>query len=165
MNVRGRGATGEMARPKHEQPTPGELEILKILWEFGEPATVRRVAEVVNRKPGGPRAYTSVMSLMNVMAEKGLLRRSPSGRAFSYEPTRPREQTQRSLLGETLERIYDGSAGQLMAHLLDQSRPSSRELDEIRALLDAYEGRKKDEPREGGPGCEGRPPKSKRPRK
>lgn len=152
-----------MARPKHEQPTPGELEILKILWEIGEPATVRRVAEVVNRKPDGKRAYTTVMSLMNVMAEKGLLRRSPSGRAFLYEPTKPREQTQRSLLGETLERIYDGSAGQLMAHLLDQSRPTGRELDEIRALLDAYEG--KNDPREGGPGCEGRSPKPKRPRK
>jgi predicted transcriptional regulator len=93
------------------------------------------------------------MSLMNVMAEKGLLRRSPQGRAFVYEPATPRDQTLRSLLGETLERAYSGSASLLVAHLLDQSTPSAEELDLIRSLLDDYETRVSGETTEGGDRC------------
>lgn len=131
-----------MARPRHEQPTSAELEVLKILWDSEGPASVRDVLESVNRGLGAdqtPRAYTSVMSLLNVMTEKGLLRRAPQGRAFLYEPVMPREQTMSSLLGETLRRVYDGSASLLVAHLLDQSRPSVDELDQIRTLLDSYQ--------------------------
>ncbi len=76
---------------------------------------MRDVLDVVNRHVDPPRAYTSVMSLLNVMTDKGLLRRSPQGRAFLYEPVSPREQTLRSLLGETLERVYSGSASLLVA--------------------------------------------------
>jgi predicted transcriptional regulator len=142
-----------MVRPRAEQPTPAELEILKVLWEWGGPATVREVLEVVNREHEPPRAYTSVMSLMNVMTEKGLLRRVPQGRAFVYEPVSPRDQTLRSLLGETLERAYSGSASLLVAHLLDQSAPSADELDLIRSILDGYQGRLADEAKEGGSPC------------
>jgi BlaI family penicillinase repressor len=130
-----------MPRPRHEQPTPGELELLKILWDRNGPASVRDVLEAANRDAGLPRAYTSVMSLLNVMTDKGLLRRHPHGRAFLYEPATPREHTLRSLLGETLKRVYNGSASLLVAHLLDQSRPTADELDEIRVLLDAYQAR------------------------
>lgn len=151
-----------MARPRAEQPTPAELEILKILWGRNGPSTVRDILEVVNLQADSPRAYTSVMSLMNVMTEKGLLRRSPQGRAFVYEPVLPREQTQRSLLSETLERAYSGSASLLVAHLLDQSAPSVDELDQIRSLLDGYEDRRASETREGGDPCKrSRPKRSK----
>jgi predicted transcriptional regulator len=157
-----------MARPRHEQPTPAELEVLKVLWDRDDPATVREVLDAVNSDLGdaqSPRAYTSVMSLLNVMTDKGLLRRSPQGRAFVYEPVSPREQTLRSLLGETLKRVYDGSASLLVAHLLDQSRPSADELDQIRMLLDAYQNQDVSESAtapvpEGGPGC--RPSRPKR---
>lgn len=142
-----------MARPAAEQPTPAELEVLKVLWGRDGPVTVRDVLEVVNEKADPPRAYTSVMSLMNVMAEKGLLRRSPQGRAFIYEPVSPREQTLRGLLGETLERAYEGSASLLVAHLLDQSAPSAAELDQIRSLLDGYQTRRAGQTTEGGPRC------------
>ena len=142
-----------MARPRHEQPTPAELEVLKILWDRGGPSSVRDVLDVVNRHVEPPRAYTSVMSLLNVMTDKGLLRRSPHGRAFLYEPVSPREQTLRSLLGETLERVYNGSASLLVAHLLDQSRPSANELDEIRSLLDAYQDRRSATDEEGEARC------------
>lgn len=142
-----------MTRPRAEHPTPGELEILKILWDRGVPATVREVMEVVNGRGGPPRAYTSVMSLMNVMAEKGQLVRIARGRAFAYETATPRERTLGSLLGETLRRAYDGSASLLIAHLLDQSRPSNEELEKIRATLDRYEARKPEKPRKGGPSC------------
>lgn len=161
-------ANSIMARPRHEQPTPAELEVLKVLWDRDDPATVREVLDAVNGDLGdaqSPRAYTSVMSLLNVMTDKGLLRRSPQGRAFVYEPVSPREQTLRSLLGETLKRVYDGSASLLVAHLLDQSRPSAVELDQIRMLLDAYQNQDVSEPTtapvpEGGPGCP--PSRSKR---
>jgi predicted transcriptional regulator len=149
-----------MARPRHEQPTPAELEVLKVLWDREGPSSVRDVLEVVNRHVDPPRAYTSVMSLLNVMTDKGLLRRSPQGRAFLYEPIAPREQTLRSLLGETLERVYDGSASLLVAHLLDRSRPSADELDQIRALLDAYQDRRADSSEKGGIPC--RRPRPKR---
>jgi predicted transcriptional regulator len=130
-----------MARPRHEQPTPAELEVLKILWQRGEPASVRNVFEIVNQDANPPRAYTSVMSLLNVMTDKGLVRRAPFGRAFLYEPVSPREQTLRTMLRETLERVYNGSASLLVAHLLDQSHPSGEELKHIRSLLDAYQDR------------------------
>jgi BlaI family penicillinase repressor len=148
-----------MARPRHEQPTPAELEVLKILWDREGPSSVRDVLEIVNHHADPPRAYTSVMSLLNVMTDKGLLRRSPQGRAFLYEPVSPREQTLRSLLGETLERVYNGSASLLVAHLLDQSRPSIDELDQIRSLLDEYQNRRPMTPEEGGAPCRRSRPK------
>ncbi len=143
-----------MARPRHEQPTPAELQVLKILWDRVGPSTVRDVLEDVNRDSDPPRAYTSVMSLLNVMTDKGLLRRSPQGRAFLYEPVSPREQTLRSLLGETLERVYNGSASLLVAHLLDQSDPSADELDQIRSLLDDYQNRRTVASEKGGIPCD-----------
>jgi BlaI family transcriptional regulator, penicillinase repressor len=151
-----------MARPRHEQPTPAELEILKILWQRGEPASVRDVFEIVNQSAQPQRAYTSVMSLLNVMTDKGLLRRSPFGRAFLYDPVSPREQTLRSMLGETLERVYNGSASLLVAHLLDQSHPSGDELDQIRSLLDEYQDRGSRPSPKGGIGF--KPLRSKRSR-
>jgi predicted transcriptional regulator len=126
-----------MARPKHEQPTPAELELLKILWQRAGPASVREVLQEVNRLAAPPRAYTTVMSLLNVMTDKGLLRRSPRGRAFLYEPAAPRAETLGALLNETLTRVFDGSARLLVAHLLDQSSPTRDELDAIRALIEA----------------------------
>lgn len=149
-----------MARPRHDQPTPAELEILKILWGRDGPASVRDVFEVVNRQGDPPRAYTSVMSLLNVMTDKGLLRRAPYGRAFQYAPVSPREQTLRSMLGETLERLYNGSASLLVAHLLDQSHPSGDELKQIRSLLDDYQHRRAGTSQEGGIRC--KPSRSKR---
>ncbi len=115
-----------MARPRHEQPTPAELEILKILWKRDGPISVRDVLEAVNQQVEPARAYTSVMSLLNVMTDKGLVRRSPHGRAFLYEPVAPRDNTLRSLLGETLKRAYNGSASLLVAHLLDPVSPFGR---------------------------------------
>ena len=70
-----------MARPRHVNPTPAELEVLQIIWKCG-PSTVREVMTVLNQERRC--AYTSVMSLMNVMVEKGLLSQRPKGRAFVY---------------------------------------------------------------------------------
>ncbi len=124
-----------MPRPKEEQPTTGELEVLKVLWDRG-PSTVREVMEVLHA--ARPRAYTSVMSLMNVMADKGLLIREPQGRAFVYRAALDRERTLKQLVGDLLGRAFEGSASELVAHLLDQSRPSKDELDEIRRAIEKY---------------------------
>jgi predicted transcriptional regulator len=142
-----------MARPRADQPTPAELEVLKVLWDLARPATVREVLEALNATAEKPRAYTSAMSLMNVMTAKGLLRREPQGRAFLYEPAEGRGPTLRSMLGETLRRAFDGSASLLVAHLLDQSSPSSEELDAIRSLLDEYASRTPEAEPKGGESC------------
>ncbi len=124
-----------MARPKDEHPTSGELEVLKVLWQRG-PCTVRDVRAVLNE--ARPRAYTSVMSLMNVMAEKGQLVRREQGRAFVYEPACEREETLGGMIADLLGRAFEGSASQLVTHLLDQTRPDSGELDEIRKAIQQY---------------------------
>lgn len=126
-----------MARPKTLHPTPAELEILKHLWESG-PLTVREVLDLLNQV-GPPRAYTSIMSLLNVMAEKGLLERIPEGRAFRYRPVAERKQTLGQMVGDVWQRAFEGSATSLVAHLLDQAQPTSDELAEIRRLLERYE--------------------------
>jgi predicted transcriptional regulator len=125
-----------MARPKQEYPTPAELEVLKILWDRG-PLTVRQVMQDVNHRRR--RAYTSVMSLLNVMTDKGLLTRRPHGRAFIYSARRSRGKTLRGLLADLLGRAFEGSASALVAHLLDEANPSPEELDAIRRAIAAYQ--------------------------
>jgi predicted transcriptional regulator len=125
-----------MARPREEQPTAGELEVLKVLWDRG-PGTVRDVMDVLNESR--PRAYTSVMSLLNVMTEKGLLVREPQGRAFVYRPKTDRGRTLKRMVGDLLGRAFEGQASQLVAHLLDQSKPTSAELNEIRQAIEEYQ--------------------------
>jgi predicted transcriptional regulator len=125
-----------MTRPREQQPTAGELEVLKILWDRG-PSTVREVMDVLNASR--PRAYTSVMSLLSVMADKGLLVREAKGRAFVYRPKVNREKTRGRMVGQLLKRAFEGSASQLVAHLLDQSRPSDEELAAIRRAIQEYQ--------------------------
>lgn len=124
-----------MPRPRNPYPTPAELEVLQVLWEGG-PATVREVRERITSRR--PRAYTSVMSLLNVMAEKGLLKRSPRGNAFVYQPRSGPRKTLSGLLKDLLRRGFGGSASLLVAHLLDQARPSVEELEEIRKAIEGY---------------------------
>src|SRR5687768_7742162 len=125
-----------MARPKEEQPTAGELEVLKVLWDRG-PSTVREVMQVLHAER--PRAYTSVMSLLNVMTDKGLLAREPQGRAFVYRPKSDRGRTLKRMVGDLLGRAFEGQASQLVAHLLDQSKPTAVELAEIRRAIEEYQ--------------------------
>jgi predicted transcriptional regulator len=125
-----------MARPKHDQPTPAELELLKVLWEE-HPLSVREVMEQL--ADGRERAYTSVMSLLNVMTEKKLLKREAQGRAFVYRPAVSQKKTLGRMVHDLLGRAYAGSTESLVAHLLDQSKPSAAELEEIRSVIDRYE--------------------------
>jgi BlaI family penicillinase repressor len=124
-----------MARPRMPHPTPSELEVLQILWERGS-GNVRDVLETLNQRR--PRAYTTVMTLLNVMVEKGLLRREADGRAFVYTPRVQRQPALRKMVGDLVKRAFGGSARQLVAHALEQTDPSPQELDEIQKLIDSY---------------------------
>lgn len=128
-----------MARPRHENPTPAELEVLQVIWERG-PSTVRNVMNALKRER--PRAYTSVMSLMNVMVEKDLLSAEAQGRAFVYSEKISQARTQSELVKDLLGRVFDGSASALVTHLLEQAKPDSEELDEIRRTIAEFARRK-----------------------
>ena len=125
-----------MARPRQDNPTPAELEVLHALWEQG-PLTVRQVMEQLEARPD--RAYTTVMRLMNVMFDKGLLERKPEGRAFIYKAAAAREATLGSMLGDLLNRAFAGSASLLVSQLLDQATPDSDELAQIRKAIKSYQ--------------------------
>jgi len=131
-----------MARRPQETPTEAELEVLKILWDRG-PSTGREVLDVLNAQR--KRAYTSVMSVLNIMADKGQVTRKPQGRAFIYSAKRPREKTLGKMVSSLLGRAFEGSASSLVSQLLDQSKPTPEELDEIRKAIEEYEGRRTDQ--------------------
>ena len=129
-----------MPRPKNDHPTPAELEVLQLLWA-SDALTVREVMQRLNRER--PRAYTSVMSLLNVMSDKGLLVREQFGRAFKYRVVSTRENTLGSLVNDLVFRAFDGSKTALVAQLLEGSTPTAEELEELSKLIKRHRGREK----------------------
>ena len=118
------------------KPTASELEILQVLWTRG-PSTVREVYEVLSEKRD--MGYTSVLKLMQIMTEKGSVRRNETQRAHVYEVCQPAEKTKRGLAADVLQRVFDGSASELMMHALAGHRASKEEIAELRRLLSEYE--------------------------
>lgn len=118
------------------RPTDAELEILTVLWSIG-PATVRQVYEVICRRRVAQ--YSTILKFMQIMTDKGLLRRNEKQRAHIYETVKPREWTQRQLAGDLLERAFSGSAKGLLVGALSARRASREELAEMHRLLDEYE--------------------------
>jgi predicted transcriptional regulator len=119
-----------------QKPTTSELEILQVLWTRG-PSTVREVHEVLSEKR--PIGYTSVLKLMQIMTEKGSVRRNETQRAHVYEVCQPAEKTKRGLAADVLERVFKGSASELMMHALAGRRASKEEIAELRRLINEYE--------------------------
>ncbi|MBI1789475.1 MAG: BlaI/MecI/CopY family transcriptional regulator [Acidobacteria bacterium] len=117
------------------RPTDAELEILTVLWSIG-PATVRAVYNAISRRR--PAQYCTVLKFMQIMADKGLVRRDERQRAHIYEAARPREWTQRQLAGDLLERAFSGSAKALLIGALSARKATKGELAEIQKLLDGY---------------------------
>ncbi len=118
------------------RPTDAELDILTILWSRGA-STVREVhEEIAQRKPT---QYTTVLKTLQIMAEKGLVRRDEKERAHVYEASRPREWTQRQLAGDLLQRAFAGSAKSLLMGALSARKASKEELTELRKMLEEYE--------------------------
>ena len=122
------------------RPTDAELDILRVLWTRGA-STVREVhEELIRTKPVG---YTTTLKFMQIMAEKGLVRRNEEQRAHLYEAAVPRESTQRQLVGELLDRAFGGSAGELVMQALSTKRATAADIAQIRDLLDRYEEKAK----------------------
>ena len=121
---------------KLPRPTDAELEILTVLWSRG-PTTVREVhACICARKPT---QYTTVLKMLQIMAEKGLVRRDEKQRAHIYRAAQPRESTQRQLAGDLLRRAFDGSAHSLLLGALSARKASKEELSQLHRLLEEYE--------------------------
>ncbi len=115
------------------QPTERELEALKVLWEKGE-ATVREVCEAMNAA-GERLAYTTVLSLLQVMEQKELVNHRREGKAYVYLPRIEREKTFRKLAAGFLERVFDGALDEYLVHALESRRLTAAELDELEAKI------------------------------
>jgi BlaI family penicillinase repressor len=119
------------------RPTPAELEILRVLWQRG-PSTVREVHEDVERERAT--GYTTVLKLLQIMAEKGLVTRDETARAHVYAARVPADDTQRQLVRDLLDRAFGGSALKLVMHALSARKASPAEIARIRRMLDDMEG-------------------------
>ena len=128
-----------MSKKDLPKPTEAELAILRILWDRG-PSTVREVWERINstQRTG----YTTTLKLMQIMHDKGLLKRDDSSRSHIYEANLTADRTQRQAVSHLLERMFGGSASQLVLQALSVKKASPAELAEIRRLLDEMEGNK-----------------------
>jgi BlaI family penicillinase repressor len=118
------------------RPTEAELEILTVLWSLG-PSTVRQIHERISQLK--PAQYSTVLKFLQIMADKGLVRRNEKQRAHIYEAAQPREWTQQRLAGDLLQRAFGGSAANLLMGALSSRKASKQELAELRKLLDEFE--------------------------
>jgi BlaI family transcriptional regulator, penicillinase repressor len=128
-----------MAKKNLPRPTEAELAILRVLWERG-PCTVRDVQQALEDERGT--GYTTALKLLQIMTDKGLVRRDDRQRTHVYEAVRPAEATQRQLVRDLLDRAFGGSARQLVMQALSAERASKADLAEIRKLLDELEKKK-----------------------
>jgi len=117
------------------KPTDAELAILRVLWSRG-PSTVRHVAEAMDREAG----YTTLLKLLQIMTEKRLVVRDESARTHIYRAAYTQEQTERQLVTDLLDRVFDGSAAKLVLQALASNKASPEELDEIKKLIAAKSG-------------------------
>lgn len=127
-----------MAR-KHN-PTDAELDLLKVLWEHG-PCTVSQVHTLLKDNP--PRGYTTILKLLQIMAEKGLVKRDDKRRAHVYRAAVSNTQVHRQYIKNLLSRVFDNSTGKLVAQALAARPVSPEELAEIRHMLDDMEAKSK----------------------
>jgi BlaI family transcriptional regulator, penicillinase repressor len=124
----------DMARPAAEQPTELELQILKILWGKS-PQLVRDIRDEL-AKLGRDIAHTSVITTLNTMVKKRIVIRKREGNAFLFSPRITREQVSRSVLGDIVNRVFDGSAKAVLLGVFEQNDIDRGELKELRKLID-----------------------------
>jgi len=122
------------------EPTRSELEILKVIWENG-PSTVRQVNDNLNRQTRTVQ-YTSTLKLMQIMQEKGLLKRDDTNMKHVYSPSEPEHVTKNALLQKFVENMYKGSASDLVMQLLGNKKTSKKELQAIKDLLNKMDTNK-----------------------
>ncbi len=112
--------------------TGQELEIMKVVWRLG-PCNVRQVYEAMleQRKI----AYTTVMTMMNILETKGFLKKKAGDKAFVYAPSKPQKTVIRGMVREFVDRVFNGAAEPLLLHLVEDDQLSGEELDEIRKSI------------------------------
>ena len=128
-----------MMKPERPRPTEAELNILRVLWENG-PLSVRAVLQKLNEQK--PTGYTTVLKLMQIMTDKGLVERDESCRPQIYRPRDTQARTQRRLLSHLLEGVFGGSTKAMVMQALSEKKTSARDLQDIEKLLDRIESRK-----------------------
>jgi predicted transcriptional regulator len=121
-----------------KKPTDAELAILRVLWTRG-PSTVRQITEVM-AEGGRETGYTTVLKLLQIMTEKKIVVRDESARTHIYAPASTQDQTQRQMVTDLLDRVFDGSAAQLVMQALAAKKTTPEELAEIRKLLNKPRG-------------------------
>ena len=122
-------------------PTEGELAILRVLWSRKEPSTVREVHEVLSRNKDT--AYTTVLKMLTIMADKGLVRRDESERSHTYVAVHAESVVQASLLQDLMRRAFSGSALKLVQRALDDDTASAEDLDAISRLIAEAKAKRK----------------------
>ena len=122
---------------KHIQPTKLELTILRVLWDVG-PRSVRQIQEILNKSR--PTGYTTVLKMLQIMTDKGLVERDETVRPQIYRPRMSQEQTQRGLLHDLIQRAYGGSVKSLVMHAVATQKSTPKDLKTIEKLLDRFEG-------------------------
>jgi predicted transcriptional regulator len=123
-------------RPKTSTLTPQELAIMKVVWQR-EHATVRDVYETLRERRQV--AYTTVMTMMKILEDKGYLKKSREERAYVYRPSRPRQQVVASMVRDFVDRVFDGAASGLLVHLAKDGKLTKAERQRIRRLIDEME--------------------------
>jgi predicted transcriptional regulator len=122
-----------MARRRLPALGAQELAIMKVVWRLGD-VSVREVYETLRQRR--PVAYTTVMTMMNTVEAKGYLKKTLDGRAYRYRPAVPEGRVVTAMVREFVERVFDGSAGPLLAHLVSETALSEKEREELRRLID-----------------------------
>jgi BlaI family transcriptional regulator, penicillinase repressor len=125
-------------------PTRLELSILRVLWDAG-PSSVREIHEVLNQSK--PTGYTTVLKMLQIMTDKGLVERDETVRPQIYRPRMTMEQTQRGLLHDLIQRAYGNSLKSLVLHALETRKSTAKDLKAIEKLLDRFERRAEGSPK------------------
>src|SRR5688500_9852130 len=128
-----------VARMRGLHPTKAELVILRVLWIEG-PLSVRDVQTILDQSK--PTGYTTVLKTMQIMADKGLVDRDDTVRPQIYRARYCEDRTQKQLLTDLIQRVYGGSVKALVLHAIGTRKPSDEDLEQIKTLLDRFEGGK-----------------------
>lgn len=129
-----------MARPMASQPTEVELQILRILWQSGG-STAREVHNALASVEAKETNYSTTVKMLAVMLDKGLVKRDESVSPQVFRAAATRKSTQRRMLGDLIDKVYEGSAMSLVLQALSSRKATPDELNEVRRMLDELEGR------------------------
>lgn len=122
-----------MARPASIHPTDGELEILNVLWSEG-PSALSNICDALRTERDV--ATTTVATMLKVMLEKGLVRRQGSGRGATWQAAVTHKSAAKGMVGKLVDHVFDGAADQLAAHLIEGGQLNSKQLAELRKMID-----------------------------